>query len=168
METYKFSSGGLKALVKAYGLLNNRQVAKKRKIENEVWFNLLRKTNYDNNSNHIILYYLHKVKGVEAIYKKAIERQEKKRREDAAYEANLQDITETLKVGDVLVDEDEATEWVVLEAKAGQATIKKRRGKMEMDIEGGKGSWEEVLEENDNGELPDREPIQFVQMFIKV
>jgi hypothetical protein len=167
METYKFSSGGLKKLVKAYGELNNRQVAKKRKIEDEVWFNLRRKTNWDNNSNHIILYYFHKVKGVEELYKKSVERQEKKRRDDQAYEANLKEIEETLKVGDVLVDDDEGTEWVVTRADT-ITTIKKRRGKMEMDIEGGKGSWEEVLEENDNGELPDRDPIQFTQMFIKV
>jgi hypothetical protein len=168
METYKFSSGGLKALVKAYGQLTNRQVAKKRKIEDEVWFNLCRKTNWDNNSNHIILYYLHKVKGVEDLYKKSVERREKKRQEDEKYEANLKEIEETLKLGDILVDDDEGTEWVVIGADNYTTTIKKRRGKMEMDIEGGKGSWEEVLEENDNGELPDRDPIQFSQMFIKV
>jgi len=166
-QAQKFSSGGLRKLVKAYRELTNRQVAKKRKIEDEVWFNLLRKTNYDNHSNHIILYYFHKVKGVEDLYKKAVERHEKKRREDEAYEANLKTIVADLKVGDVLVDNDEATEWVVTRAD-GITTIKKRRGKMEMDIEGGEGEWEEVLEENDNGELPDRDPIIFTQMFIKV
>lgn len=165
----KFKCGGLKKLVKAYGELNNRQVAKKRQIEVQLYTYLRRKVDYDNVAyNHIYLFMFHKVKGAEDIYNKAIARFEKKRQDEIAYEANLKEIVDELKKGDILVDEEDCVEWVVLEAKNGQATIKKRRGKMMMDIEGGKGEWEEVLEENDNGELPDREPILFTQMFIKV
>ena len=164
-EKKKIPYATLHKIVNLYKDLKNREIKKKRTLENEVYWYLQKKLNWETAAEHIYSYIFHKyVPAAAPLYKKAKERIDKKRAEDKAYDENLVEIAETLKVGDVIVDEEDFAEWIVISVGEYTTTIRKRRGKKEMDIEGGKGTWEEVPDEEDESDDP-ADPIIFTQMF---
>lgn len=163
---YKFKLGGMKKIVKEYKELSNRKYAQKRKLEDKMNRYMIEKSGgYCQEANHVILYMIHKVEGAKELFDKRAERMLKIQKENEKYNSNLKEIEDELKVGDIILD-DEGTEWKVITATEHTTEIQKRRGKMVIEIEGGKGEWTEILGEDSDGEEIDREPIRFEEMFI--
>ena len=97
-----------------------------------------------------------------------------------AYNENLKPIEKELKVGDVILDDDDGKEWIVdrIDEKLGYTTIKKLKGRKEIRIErvSGSGGWgkeknaplyweEEEEPDSDGGVDADFEPLKFSEMF---
>lgn len=157
-----------KSVLEQYNKLSNRQWRKKQRLENLVDCELMTFVDYDRVAyNHIYLYIFHNVKGLEPLYLKSKERLEKQRKEERAYNENLKPIEKILKVGDVILDNEDYNEWVVIEVSKDNknATIKKRKGRKEIDIRCDyNGVWEEVIEYDDGKDYE----LVFEEMFIKV
>ena len=125
LEKMKF--GKLKKLVEVYNQIPKRQIKKRREVEWKVYDYLCKKVDYDSVAyNHVFLYIFHNVKGAEELYNNQKARIDKQHQEALDFEANLKEITKELKVGDVILDNEEYNKWVVIEVGKNRTIIKKQ------------------------------------------
>jgi len=166
-ETIKL--GEFKKRVEIYNDLPKKQSRKKEQMEKELFDYVRTKTNYKPDEHPEILKHIFdNVKGVKEIYEKGKKQFDDKIKAIKEYDENLKEITKELKDGDIILDDENSDEWVVTMVDKNSVVVKKRKGKKEIEIEGGKGQWEEVLSEEEEEKKNPRDPLVFTLMFIKV
>lgn len=121
-------------------------------------------------SAHILEYVFYRVedkkgvKGLRKLWKDREDQVKKMYEESKKYDANIIKINRPLEVGDIVFDEDDYAEWIVLSVKDGNAEIKKRKGKKQIEIETSDyKEWNEADDGEDHNE--DYMPLIFVDMF---
>jgi len=112
--------------------------------------------------------------GFKALWEKHIQEIADRRKKQEAYNENIKPIERVLKVGDVILDDEDGNEWIVLEVneKESYTLIKKRRGRNEVKIfryetqKTKEPYWEQEEEpDSDGGYDADFQPLMFSQMF---
>ena len=164
-QEYKFKVGNLRKLFAKYNELKGKEKSRYGYALNK---SIREKIDdiFGNHNAHILSFINSKIDGIEAYWTKYQADLKKQREKRDKYYENVKDITDELKVGDIIIDDDD-TEWKVLEVlHDGNCEIQKRKGKMCMEIQSDGGEWVEVLDEED--EARDKEPLRFGNMFIKV
>ena len=102
------------------------------------------------------------------VKEKEKKRREKRMEKENKFDEAMEDIAADLRVGDVVID-DEDRKFVVLESDPSrrEATVKRVGGKLVLFINGGEGMWEEDVSKADKGDDPNYEPISFPYMVRK-
>lgn len=173
MEEQKMKLGNLRKIVSSYKELDNKKLNKKEIKKNEQlkldlqqqgFHYISKKVGYDSIDTQMLEEIFNRVEGAKDLYTKEKQRREKIEQDDREYRANIKEITETLKVGDVIIDDEDEDEWIVTEVDRDIVTVKKRKGRKILEIEGDKGKWEEILKEEEE----DKDPLVFEKMFKEV
>jgi hypothetical protein len=164
-QEYKFKVGNLRKLFTKYNELKGKEKSRYEYVLNQSI--RLKIDDISGNYNaHILSFINSKIDGIEAYWNKYQADLKKQREKRDKYYENIKEITEELKVGDIIIDSDE-TEWKVLEVlHNGNCMIQKRKGKMSCEIKFEDDHWEEELDEEDQEK--DKEPNVFELMFIEV